>query len=153
MIELFKKLFSEAPSGAESETDSSKRITVSCLALMIETAKADSSLDEEELTKVVQLAQARHGLSSDEAQEFLEQAKQQVKDSTSLYEFTSLINENLNPDEKYLVIESMWQVAFADGEIDRYEEHIIRKAAELIYVEHVRFIEAKLSAQASAPGA
>ena len=61
MIELFKKLFSDNQTGTESEADSSKRITVACLALMIETAKADSRLDEEELTKVVQLAQARHG--------------------------------------------------------------------------------------------
>ena len=37
----------------------------------------------------------------------------------------------------------MWQIAYADGELDKYEEYIIRRVSELIYVAHNDFIRAK----------
>jgi len=42
----------------------------------------------------------------------------------------------------------MWQVAFADDNLDRYEEHLIRKVAELTYVSHQDFIRLKHSSSA-----
>jgi uncharacterized tellurite resistance protein B-like protein len=64
----------------------------------------------------------------------MEQAGEEVDESVSLYEFTRLINDRLDQQEKRLVIRLMWQVAFADSDLHRYEEHVIRKVAELIYL-------------------
>jgi len=99
---------------------------------------------------VAELKQVRFNDGSDRIQtlqELLALAKDTAVHATSLYEFTSLINDYFDEQEKFQVIKAMWQVAFADGRIDRYEEHIIRRAADLLYVEHHRFIEAKLSVQ------
>ena len=70
-----------------------------------------------------------------------------MEDSTSLYEFTRDINDNFDAAERVRLIESMWKIAYADGNIDKYEEHIIRKVSNLIYVAHSDFIKAKLSAK------
>ena len=49
-------------------------------------------------------------------------------------------------DDKVQLITSLWKVAYADGDLDKYEEHLIRRVADLLYVPHDAFIRAKLSA-------
>ena len=49
--------------------------------------------------------------------------------------------------QKLQLIDSMWSVAFADGNLDKYEEHLIRQVAELTYVPHPDYIRSKLAAQ------
>jgi len=66
--------------------------------------------------------------------------------SVSLYEFTTKLRE-LMPEERFQLIEAMWQVAYADGIIEPMEEAVIRQVAELIYLDHSEFIRAKLSAK------
>ena len=86
-------------------------------------------------------------IDEDEIDELINLAKENVQDSTSLYEFTRDINDNFDATERVKLIESMWKIAYADGNIDKYEEHIIRKVSNLIYVAHSDFINAKLSAK------
>ncbi|MDX1811364.1 MAG: TerB family tellurite resistance protein, partial [Gammaproteobacteria bacterium] len=59
------------------------------------------------------------------------------------YEFTSLINNGFSPEEKVKIIELMWQVAYSDKELEKYEEALVRKIADLLYVPHTAFIAAK----------
>ena len=47
-------------------------------------------------------------------------------------------------DEKFVLIKTLWRVAAADGDIHRYEDHLIRRIADLLYVPHSDFIRAKL---------
>ena len=76
-------------------------------------------------------------------------AESEVEESVSLHQFTRLVNDNYNPEQKLALIESMWKVAFADGELDKYEDYLIRKVADLIYVSHSEFIRCKLKAQSA----
>ena len=73
-------------------------------------------------------------------------SEDQEVDSTSFYPFTKLINDHYDYPERVNVIKLMWKVAYADGTIDKYEDYIIRKVADLLYVSHSDFIQAKLSA-------
>ena len=76
-------------------------------------------------------------------------AGERVDEATSLYEFTRVINDHYGPEEKLTLIASMWQVAYADGDLDKYEEHLIRQVAELTYVPHQDYIRCKLEARKS----
>lgn len=143
MIEKLKQLL--LPETQEAPENTEESIQLACLIMMIETGKADHDFDEKELNTVRKVALDVYGLDENTIDKMIMDAKQAADDATSLYEFTSLINENLDEEQKYRVIQSMWRVAYADGQVDRYEEHIIRRAADLLYVEHARFIEAKLS--------
>jgi uncharacterized tellurite resistance protein B-like protein len=73
-----------------------------------------------------------------------------VDHATSLYEFTRLVNDHYSYDEKYALVGAMWQVAYADKSLNKYEEHLIRRVAELIYLTHDDFIRGKLAARTTA---
>ena len=144
-MNFFKKIFQTEES--EDPTIDDKTTTKACVALLLETSMADEILDESELMALKNTLQKDFQINEDEIDELIDLAKENVEDSTSLYEFTRDINDNLDAPERVKLIESMWKIAYADGNIDKYEEHIIRKVSNLIYVAHSDFIKAKLSAK------
>ena len=113
-------------------------------ALMIEVMQADFSLDEREQQAFISVLKQSFDLDENEVIELEELAHAKIEEATSLYEFTRQINDNFSAGEKLELIQNMWRVAFADGEIDRYEDGVIRRVAEPIYVAHSDFIRMKL---------
>ena len=144
-MNFFKKIFQNEES--EEPTIDDKTSIKACVALLLETSMADEILDESELMALKNTLQKDFQINEDEIDELIDLAKENVEDSTSLYEFTRDINDNFDAAERVKLIESMWKIAYADGNIDKYEEHIIRKVSNLIYVAHSDFIKAKLSAK------
>ena len=144
-MNFFKKIFQTEKS--ENPTLDDKTSTKACIALLLETSMADEILDESELVTLKNTLQKDFLIEENEIDELINLAKENVEDSNSLYEFTRDINDNFDATERVKLIESMWKIAYADGNIDKYEEHIIRKVSNLIYVAHSDFIKAKLSAK------
>ena len=144
-MNFFKKIFQTKKS--ENPTLDDKTSTKACIALLLETSMADEILDESELVTLKNTLQKDFLIEENEIDELINLAKENVEDSNSLYEFTRDINDNFDATERVKLIESMWKIAYADGNIDKYEEHIIRKVSNLIYVAHSDFIKAKLSAK------
>ena len=144
-MNFFKKIFKNKES--EDPIIDDKTSTKACVALLLETSMADEILDKSELMALKNTLQKDFQINEDEIDELIDLAKENVEDSTSLYEFTRDINDNFDSAERVKLIESMWKIAYADGNIDKYEEHIIRKVSNLIYVAHSDFIKAKLSAK------
>lgn len=118
-------------------------IRLAAVALLVEVAKADHHLSEAEENKLLHIVNNLYDLSKSEQNELIETAKNKSSESTSLYEYTSVINENFSEHEKFKLLTQMWKIAFSDKQIDSYEEHLIRRVADLIYLPHVKFIEAK----------
>ena len=144
-MNFFKKIFQTENS--ESPTIDDKTSIKACIALLLETSMADEILDESELMALKNTLLKDFLIDEDEIDELINLVKENVEDSTSLYEFTRDINDNFDAVERVKLIESMWKIAYADGNIDKYEEHIIRKVSNLIYVAHSDFIKAKQSAK------
>ena len=144
-MNFFKKIFQTENS--KNPTIDDKTSTKACIALLLETSMADEILDESELVTLKNSLQKDFLIDEDEIDELIDLAKENVEDSNSLYEFTRDINDNFDATERVKLIESMWKIAYADGNIDKYEEHIIRKVSNLIYVAHSDFIKAKQSAK------
>jgi uncharacterized tellurite resistance protein B-like protein len=86
------------------------------------------------------------GLSGDEAVELLELAEEERSESTDYYQFTSLINDNYTPEQKIRLVELLWRIAYANESLHLYEEHLVRKIADLLHVPHSAFIASKLNA-------
>ena len=112
--------------------------------LLVEIARADFDVDSSERIAITRMLAAAYALDAEAAAELVARAERTVEESVSLHEFTSRLNDDLSPQEKVDIIEMLWRVAFADGRLDKYEEHLVRKAADLLYVPHRRFIRAKL---------
>ena len=144
-MNFFKKIFQKDAS-EDLEIDEHGSIKA-CIALLLETSMADNLLDESEIKTLKATLINDFKLEETEIDELIEISKKNVDDSTSLYDFTRDINDNFEAKERIKLIESMWKIAYADGNIDKFEEHIIRKVSNLIYVSHSDFIKAKISAK------
>lgn len=120
------------------------RLHLASAALLIEIAKADYEDDPREMDKVVALLRGHFEIPERELEILVDLATQEVKQANDVYQFTSLVNEHFSPEEKTGLVRSLWEVAYADGRVHHYEEHLIRKIAELIYVPHSEFIRTKL---------
>jgi uncharacterized tellurite resistance protein B-like protein len=142
MFEKLKQLFSGAD---EDSKDSAMSLELAAAALLIEVSKSDYQQDPAEIEKIRDLLVSRFSVSLADIEEFMATAAALNKDSTSLYPFTRYINDNCNNLEKYELIVALWEVAIEDGNIDKYEDHLIRKISDLIYLPHTEFIRAKLT--------
>lgn len=112
-------------------------------ALMIQLAKVDQHIAPEELDIIHRYIEQAFQVPTEELNDIISDAKKQAEQATSLYEFTSLIHERFTASQKYEIVLNLWRVALADGQLDKYEEHFIRRAAELLYVPHPEFMRAK----------
>lgn len=113
-------------------------------ALLFEVSRADHHISRDEIDTITSLLQTRFGMADDETQVLVELAQRESEEAVSLYDFTRLVDARLSLEEKVRVVELLWEVAFADGSLDRYEEYTIRKLADLLHVSHRDFIAAKL---------
>ena len=128
---------------SQEKHNSEHDIRLAAVALLVEVAKADHHLSEVEENKLLHIVKSLYDLNETEQSALIATAKNKSSESTSLYEYTSVINENFSENEKFQLITQMWKMAFSDNQIDSYEEHLIRRVADLIYLPHVKFIEAK----------
>ena len=143
MFNSLTSLFKQLLDGSDLTQTNTLSPNMAIACLLCEVSGADHNVDEKEQETKHALLMRLLSLSAEEATLLLEQATRKTKDATSLYDFTSQLRE-LTQDTRYSLIKSMWEVAYADGEIDPLEDAVIRKTAELLYVDHRDFIRAKL---------
>lgn len=145
MLDFIKRFFEEnlVPDSPLGQDDPEQSIRLAVAALLVEVAASDfkaSPQEKEALTNAVHL---RFGLDEHRSQELIKLAKREHAESTDYFQFTRLINDHYDPIQKVGLVEDLWRVAFADGVLDKYEEHVIRRLSDLIHVSHKDFIAAK----------
>ncbi|CAM3181545.1 TerB family tellurite resistance protein [Moritella viscosa] len=139
---LFKQLTDEAPSMGAIDT---REFNLSMAALLCEVASADNAISEKETDAKSHQLSLLLDINIERANGLLAIAEKNSEEAVSIYEFTSKLR-NIDYAQRYVLIEAMWHVAYADGVIDPYEEALIRQVSELIYITHSDFIKAKLAA-------
>lgn len=127
----------------EDPNDAEINHQAAAAALMFEVVWADHDISETEMAVMATKLAELFALKPEHVQALLAQATQDHEDSVGLYPFTRALNDQLTADAKFEVVRALWQIAYADQRIDRFEEHMIRRIAELLYVPHTQFIEAK----------
>ena len=113
-------------------------------SLLIEVINSDNKFDDRERDKLLEILSSKLDIHKEELDNFTELAQKKSEDSTSLYEFTREINDQYEYEEKVSLITDLWGIAYSDGKLDKYEDYVIRKIADLIYVSHADFIKSKL---------
>ena len=151
MISSIKKFFEEKLQldARISATDKGTRLPLATAALMFEVLKSDTTIDRRELDALLKVLQVKFTLEAESVTQIMALAEEASLHATSLYEFTSLINASYGYEERVQLVEHLWQIAFADKHVDRYEDHIIRRIADLIHVRHSDFIRTKLTVKAT----
>jgi uncharacterized tellurite resistance protein B-like protein len=141
---FFDSLLKPGKDNAQHNVD---RLHLASAALLVEVANADQELDDKEREVLLGILERKLQLDKATLQNLWELAHAEHKGATSLFQFTTLINEAYGHAEKLQLLQYMWEVAYADGRIDRYEEHLIRRVADLLYLTHGEFIRTKLTAR------
>ena len=100
-----------------------------------------------EKTKLNDIISSQFQLTDIEVTEIIQHALLLCENATDFYQFTSKINENYSLEQRIKMLELLWQVAYADGELASIEEHIIRKIADLLHLRHSEYIQTKLNSQ------
>ena len=119
------------------------RLQLASAALMVEMIHVDEQVTEDEKIKIRQLIGQRFELSNTEIETLLELAHNEKHEATDYYSFTSLLNTHYSQQQKIKLVEELWQLAYADNHLDKYEEHLLRRLADLLHVPHKDFIRAK----------
>ncbi|MCG3728454.1 TerB family tellurite resistance protein [Vibrio cincinnatiensis] len=142
MFNAITTLFKQLLDGQDlSQQTPSPNFAIACL--LSEVAGADHQISLTERQAKLALLERLLDIDATEAQRLVTQSEQHIRQSASLYEFTSQLR-SLSQETRFDLIKAMWEVAHSDGEIDPLEDAVIRKTAELLYVDHSQFIRAKL---------
>jgi len=153
MLKKIKGYISELgnqPSDVENQEEKEQNvINNACAALLIETALADKVFNTEEIDSMKKTLREVYEIDEKDLDELISESEKKVSESTSLYEYTRLINDLCDYQDKLRLINNLWAIAFADKHLDKYEEFLIRKISDLLYVSHSDFIQQKLSVKES----
>ena len=142
MLKAIKQFFEESIS-PDTQGDVEHRLKLATAALFIEMMQQDGKKTESEEKTVKEVLQTKFDLSEIETHQLFELAHEEARDAVDFYQFTSLINEHFSTEKKIKIVEYLWAIAYADNHLDAYEEHMVRRIADLLYVEHQDFIKAK----------
>ena len=134
-----------------SEDELEHQLQLACAALMIEVLYADYSVDQSEIDTLRKALQDNFDLKIDEAENLIQLAEEERAQATDYYQFTSLINDFYTQQQKRELVTRLWQMAYADHTVHKFEEHLVRRLADLLHVPHSAFIQGKHAASAK-PG-
>lgn len=111
-------------------------LRVATALLLIEVAKADYADDLTEDAAVLASVKQFFALDDASAQLLIEEARREADRAVELQQFTRRLHEQLSVAEKQRVVEMLWQVALADSKLDKHEDHLVRRIADLLYISH-----------------
>ena len=146
MLQALARLFRPSPDeGRDAVTgeERSRACRIAGAALLVEMSRADHEVTAVERGVIESALGHVFELDPAASARLYREAERHADDATSLYEFTRLINDHFELAEKENLVELLWFVAFADGALDKYEEHLVRRVADLVHVSHGAFIRAK----------
>lgn len=142
MKSILSRLFTSASGAASAHTAQSAALVVA--QLLIEIARSDLKVQDEELAVVRRHLSEAYALSEAQLNELVAEAHRKVDAATSLYDTVKRVNDTFSHEQKAGLMRVLWQVAYADGRLDAHEEALLRRMADLIYVPHEVFIREKL---------
>jgi uncharacterized tellurite resistance protein B-like protein len=125
---------------AENQED---RQQLALASLLVEMARADFDETHDEHSLIIDLLASHYDLSSAEALELLNKARAANDKAVCLFDFTRSLHKSLDAEQKKDVIRLLWQVANADEKLDKYEDFLVRKVADLLYVPHSDVVRLK----------
>jgi len=134
MISRLKKLFDGMSSAPEDNLLAADELHLASACLLVEAATMDGNFDDDERTVILIALEEKFGLSGEECSELIGYAEEQVEQSHQLYGFTRVIKDKMPFEERGKIIEMLWEVAYADGEVHDYEAALVRRVAGLIAV-------------------
>ena len=139
--------FSSSDTAETSAADREAAIRKATAVLMLDVARADYVFEESEFERVLELVESHFGLSPEETVQLVNDAGDEAEDLTSVHQFTELLHKHLDDSDKARIVALLWQIAYADGRLDKYEDSLVLKISDLLYVSRARVMRLKHDAE------
>jgi len=153
MLKPLKDLFDALmpPAAAvESPADARQRLHLAAAVLLVEVMRADAELNASERSAVIATLQDKFAVTDDAVRHLIDLAHKTSNEAGDYFAFTSRINDGFTMEQKILLVEYMWRVAYSDGTLSAHENHLMRKVADLLHVPHGAYVHAKMRARPTA---
>jgi uncharacterized tellurite resistance protein B-like protein len=150
MVAFLKRLIMGDQTDVADEVgriDETDRLRVATCAIMLEIANSDDEFTDDERDRIVEILKGKFDLSEDEALELMEVARERIDRSIDIWGFTDTINRVYTKEEKIRVLEAIWEIIYADGELSGHEDSLVHKLSFLLGLKHRQLIDAKMKAR------
>ena len=127
-------LFQRNGVAGEGKKHTGDEKALAAAALLVEAARLDHSFDGVEREAIESALRRKFGLDDEECATLIEEASVAQEDSNQLFGFTLAVKQNFTQEERIELIEMLWEVVYADGELHHYEANLLRRIGGLIYV-------------------
>ena len=145
MIDLVKKFFGKSTERRSGDKTTRPRdIRIATCALFLEMANIDGEFTQPERDRIMAILKREYHLTDEHADALIKASNEQLEQSIDYWRFTNLINRNYSIDEKIRIIETVWRIAYTDEKLDKHEDYLVHKLAELLNLTHKQLIDAKL---------
>ncbi len=101
-------------------------------ALLIHVISLDGEPSEVEKRKLHSLLETRFGLDPGTADKLIASATLVEGEAVDLYHFTSVIMRSVNEEGRLRIVEMMWELVYADGQVSEFEDNVVWRAADLL---------------------
>jgi uncharacterized tellurite resistance protein B-like protein len=143
MLKQIKRFFDQHLGADSLAQDPEHVLRLAVGALLLEMTHMDGEVWPKQRSAVEKAVRTCFDLTGEETAELLALAEAERAEATDYFQFTSLINRAYTPEQKEKLVETLWRVAYANEELHKYEEHLVRRIADLLHVPHRAFIAAK----------
>jgi len=140
MLKRLLQVFA-TPTGQVAAVD---KIPLAAAVLLLEVAHTDGEFHPAEEQLLGELLQEHFNVADEDLDELLSLAEDARRNSVDLHQFTREINKNFTQPEKEQIIVAVWELVYADGRLDHFEEALMRQLGTLIGLSHRQLIEGKL---------
>ena len=135
MFKAFKSFVADLTSGEKHPGGfGGDDYRLAAAALLIHAAAIDGNISAAERDLLHAMLKQRFDLDDDATDKLVEAATEAEHEAVDLYHFTSKLNRSLDENSRLRLIEMMWQIVFADGNVTEFEDNLIWRAADLLGV-------------------
>ena len=143
MFQNLKNIFEKVKQENNSEVEIIEEEIYAVLSLFIEACKVDGIVSDDEIEKITNLLINKFHLEPDKAKNALNFVLEKANEKVEIFSDIKVILDTMDHEERIKVVEMLWGVVLADGNIDDYESNLMRKISSLLHVSSFETAEAK----------
>jgi uncharacterized tellurite resistance protein B-like protein len=146
MLNKLKNFFNQeiSPGPDRQPADLDRRIQVATCALLIEMASIDEEFEPAEKMRIADFFRKAYAMSQQAIDELMEIAGEELDTKIDLWGFSNLINQHYALEQKLKIMEIIWEVIYADGQLTAHEDYLVHKLYKMFDLTHAQMIEAKM---------
>jgi uncharacterized tellurite resistance protein B-like protein len=135
MLKALKRLLDTAQAGTRAASGFERRQLHTAVAVLLHEARRADYAEGEEESATAELALVdMFGLERHESAALLEESQAKAQQLTSFYAPLAVIKREFSLEDRIRLVEHLWRVSFADGQLNLYEDHYVRKIAHLLHI-------------------